>query len=141
MAIERNAGGNGGNYISRPGEYVVVVDKVEYKKTKKEPIRPMAVIHFVNAEDQGIAGYFVKDLNFHMKALTALKAACGLPAAATAEGLIGKKCGILVEMREPDEMGRSFPQIVGYGPTEAVAQAAVPDTGFAPESGADGIRF
>lgn len=130
MAIARNAGG-GGKFVSEPGEYKVTVEKIEMKTPKKEKLDPktnkpmkrqMLVVHFVTEEEQEIAGYYVKDVPFHMAALAQLKSACGLEPNQSSDELIGKQCGILVEMGEPNEQGRSFAQIVGYGPADQVGE-------------------
>jgi hypothetical protein len=136
MGIPRNAGF--GRFLNEPGEYVAVIDKVEWTKTKPktdpktgqaiEP-RDMLKVFFFTDTEQEIVGYFVKGLKFHMKAYDLLKESCGLPKEAKSADLVGKSVGILVEMQKPDEMGKSFPQIVGYGPASEVSKDS--DTGFA----------
>lgn len=130
MPIARNAGG-GGKFVSEAGEYKVTVEKIEMKTPKKEKLDPktnkpmkrqMLVVHFTTDSEQEIAGYYVKDVAFHMAALTQLKAACGLEPNESSDELIGKQCGILVEMQEPNEQGKSFASIVGYGPADQVGE-------------------
>jgi hypothetical protein len=88
----------------------------------------MLTVTFVTRDERTIRSYFVKDLQFHMSALAELKKASGLPSAEPAEKLVGKEVGILVEPQAPDERGRVFMQIVGYG-TKAEVQAGA-DGGF-----------
>ena len=145
MAIARNAGSS--KYISEDGEYLVTVDRIEMKKTKAGKIdpktgleklqKPMLVVHFHTSEEQEIAGYFVKDLNFHMSALGMLKAACGLAPEKTSEELVGKRCGILVEMGQPSEQGRAFAGIVGYGPADQVGNRHPGETHPMPDGGSE----
>lgn len=150
MPIPRNAAM--GRYLTEPGEYVAIIDKVEWLKTNKgqpkidpktgetkEP-QDMLKVSFFTESQQEIAGYFVKGLKFHMKAYDLLRESCGLPKGAKSQDFIGKKVGILVELQKPDEMGRTFPQIVGYGPASEVS-GAKDDTGFAPDESQDGVPF
>ena len=117
MAIQKNSAG-GGNNIREAGEYVVEVSKLETGKSKKG--KQMLTVVFETHDERKINAYFVKEILFHMAHLTNLKLAAGLKPESSAEELLGRRVGILVEMREPDEQGRVFSQIVGYGPAKDV---------------------
>lgn len=132
MPIERNAHA-GGNYISVAGEYVVKITETTTGLSKKE--KPMLTVTFQNKNDESIRAFFVRGLAFHIMSLCELKRACGLKEAETADNLVGKECGILVEARKPDEMGNCFMHIVGYGPANAVG------TGHSNKSFSDEVPF
>lgn len=138
MAIERNAGGISGNYVKDPGEYRVRVHETKTGLSKSQ--KPMLTVVFHTWEDKAIAAYFVKTLTFHMKALESLKVACGLKVNETADNLVGKECGILVEAQDPTPEGRVFMSITGYGPANAVGvnQPASPMVG---EPSDDNVPF
>lgn len=121
MAIQRNAG-DSGNLINQPGEYAVRVHEVKSGKSKKGS--DMLTVTFETPDAKQIRGYFAKNVAFHMKALEALKEACGLNVKESAGALIGKSCGILVEVPEANGEGRVFAGIVGYGPVSEVKDAA-----------------
>lgn len=121
MAIAKNAGG-GGNFIKEAGEYKVKVLEIKTGLSKKG--KPMLTVAFETTEEKKIAGYYVKDLTMHMQALAALKVACGLKVTDSADNLVGKECGILVEMQEPDADGRTFASICGYGKASQVEHLA-----------------
>lgn len=119
MAIQKIEG-NFGSFISEPGEYLVEVNSSKAGKSKKG--KAMLTVEFESEDGKTIAGYFVKELAFHMKALEQLKLACGLKVTDSADELIGKKCGILVEPQPPNpETGKVFMSIVGYGKAADVA--------------------
>lgn len=114
MPIARNAGSEGGNYIESPGEYRVTVTKTETGHSKSQ--KKMLTVTFTTRDDKSIRGFYVGRVQFHMKNLEQLKTACGLLPAASADQLVGKECGILVEAQEPDaSTGRVYMQITGYG--------------------------
>lgn len=136
MAIQRNAGGQG-NFVKEPGEYQVRIKETKMGESKTG--KPMLTVVFQTHDEKLIAGYFVRELNFHMAALAHLKTACGLnPDKDGSDLLVGKECGILVEAQEPNEQGRTFMSIVGYG---AKADAKNGATGFAPTAGEDRVPF
>lgn len=112
MAIARNAGGLG-KYIKEDGEYAVRVKETKAGLAKSG--KRMLTVIFQAHDEKEIAGYFVQELGFHMKALEELKLACGLKITDAHDHLVGKECGILVEMGDPDDKGRAFASIVGYG--------------------------
>lgn len=118
MAIARNAN-DGGNFIKEPGEYKVFVREITTGMSKSN--KPMLTVTFHTSDEKAIRAYFVKELAFHMKALEQLKIACGIKVTESAENLVGKECGILVEAQNPDANGRVFMQINGYGPVGDVA--------------------
>lgn len=122
MPIDRNAGGNdNGSYINQPGEYRVRVEKLETGLSKKGD--KMLTVFFKTNDDQGIRSFFVQKLPQHLKALAALKFACGKTEADRAETLIGRECGILVEPQKPNQdTGRVFMNIVGYGLSSQVGE-------------------
>lgn len=122
MAIERNAGSNG-NFISEAGEYVVKV--LETKTGTSKSGKPMLTVTFQTSDELLIRGYFVKSLTFHMKALEELKQASGMKITDSADNLVGREVGILVEAQKPDESGRVFMSVCGYGPKDKVTMAAV----------------
>jgi hypothetical protein len=122
MAIERNAASEGGNYIKDPGEYRVKV--IETKTGMSKSGKPMLTVKFQASDEREIAGYFVKTLKFHMKSLETLKIACGLKITDSAENLVGRECGILVEAQEPTADGKVFMTIAGYGPAASVNPSA-----------------
>lgn len=117
MAIERNAI-SGGNFIREPGDYKVKV--AECKTGNSKTGKPMLTVAFETEDGLKIAGYFVRDLKFHMIALEKLKIAAGLQVTQSAEHLVGKEVGIAVEAQDPDPNGRIFMAIVGYGPAKDV---------------------
>jgi hypothetical protein len=122
MPIERNAGSAPNAYLKDPGEYVVRVSEV--KKGTSRAGAPMLTVTFETRDGRQINAYFVATLIFHMKTLDLLKAACGLDpseAGFRAEMLVGRDLGILVEPKEPDERGRVFMQITGFGKAEEVS--------------------
>lgn len=115
MAIARNhkAGGSGAGRIDKPGEYVVSVEKTEVGKSKSG--KAMLTVTFVTDDDRRIRGYYVRDLDFHMKALADCKVALGLKADTSSDQMVGKRCGIAVGEQAPNEEGRIFMTIEGYG--------------------------
>lgn len=125
MAIERNAAASG-KFLDKPGEYKVKVSEVKTGVTKEKK-DPMLTVKFETSEELSIKSYFVKKITFHMKALEALKLACGLTAVSPAEDLVGKECGILVEMKE-GKTGQQFSNIVGYGPVSSIVVASPSST-------------
>lgn len=112
MPISRNAG-NGGSYINSPGEYKVKITQAASGMSKSG--KPMLTVTFQTADEKSIRGYFCKPIAFHMKSLEALKLACGLKKDSPADEMIGKDCGIAVELQAPTESGTTFAHIVGYG--------------------------
>lgn len=126
MAIQRNAGG-GGNVISENGEYHVKVTEIKTGLSKSG--KQMLTVTFQTPDEKQIRGYYVGALAFHMKDLENLKLAAGLDVKAPAGQLVGRECGILVEMGAPDEVGRRFASIVGYGPVSELSNKS--ETGFA----------
>lgn len=121
MAIQRNAVTSGGKRISEPGEYRVHITELKTKASKKGD--PMLVVTFQTEDEKEICGYFVKKYAFQMKALAALKQACGLKDTDSADKLIAKECGLLVESGETNEKGHTFMEIVGYGPASDAASS------------------
>lgn len=132
MAIPKNAGALGGKRISEPGEYLVKIHKTETGLSKKG--KPMLTVTFETPDEKEIKGYFVKTIKFHMHNLKVLKIACGLKEADSADELLGKECGVLVEAQEPNEQGLVFMSIVGFGPAKDVSPGSqtLPDSFEAP---------
>lgn len=131
MAIAKIEGAFG-SYVNEPGEYLVEVNSTKAGKSKKG--KPMLTVEFETEDGKTIAGYYVRELAFHMKALEALKVACGLKVTEPADNLIGKKCGILVEPQEANsETGKVFMQIVGYGKASEVGHSQPQPTEIASE--------
>lgn len=102
----------GGNAMAE-GEHVVQV--IETKVGMSKSNKPMLTVTFQNDREQKIKGYYVRDLVFHIKALNALKVACGIKPEDAHDNLVGLKCGIKVEPQAPNEQGQIFMQITGYG--------------------------
>lgn len=117
MAIEKEFTG-GGKTIAE-GEHVVTI--TDWKIGESKSGKTMLTLTFENFEHQMIRGYYVAGLQFHEKALAKIKAACGLSKEAKAAELKGKSLGIAVEPQEPDERGRVFMRIVGYGKASDVS--------------------
>lgn len=138
MAIDRNAGSLG-NFVNQPGEYRVKVTETKTGMSKSQ--KPMLTVTFQTHSELSIRGYFVKTLTFHMKALEALKVACGMKVTEPADNLVGKECGILVEAQEPDANGKVFMTISGYGPAAQVTCEPSQPGGFAPSDASDNIPF
>lgn len=140
MAIQKIEG-NFGKFISDPGEYLVEVNSAKAGKSKKG--KPMLTVEFETEDGRTIGGYYVRDLAFHMKSLEQLKLACGLKLTDTADNLVGRKCGILVEPQEPNtETGKIFMQIVGYGTVaELGTGTAKPASDFAPAKPIEEVPF
>lgn len=114
MAIERNHKGfDSKGRIDKAGEYVVTIEKLEtgHSKSGKE----MLTITFVTDDEKRIKGYYVRTLEWHMKALNDLKVACGLDPKLPSQNLFKKRCGIAVGEQSPTEDGKIFMQIEGYG--------------------------
>lgn len=121
MAIQKNAKSSGGKFISEQGEYLVEISDVQFGKSKKGD--PMVTVTFVADDDKSIRAFFVQKHSFMMAQLNLLKEACGLTSETSSEKLLGKKCGILVEMGKPNDKGMVFAQIAGYGKPEDVEHA------------------
>lgn len=117
MPIQRNVA-NGGNSIKHPGEYRVRVVKLETGMSKSQ--KPMLTVTFQTLDEMQLKGYFCKGLAWHMKNLAVLKECAGLKPDSPAENLHGLEVGILVEPREPDEQGRVFMDIAGFGKAHEV---------------------
>lgn len=113
MAIPKNAKASGGKYISDPGEYAVEITDVQFGKSKKGD--PMVTVNFATMDDKSIRAFFVQKHAFMMNQLGLLKVACDEEPTCTTEKLLGKKCGILVELGKPNDAGVVFAQIAGYG--------------------------
>ena len=130
MPIARNAGVGAGNRLKDPGEYRVKITETKVGMSKKG--KPMLTVTFETHDEKQICGYFVKELAFHMHFLGELKLASGLTEKDSAENLVGKEVGILVEAQEPNEKGFVFMSIVGYGKSSEVdsgdAHFALSDT-------------
>ena len=122
MAITRSIG-SFGNRITAAGEYVVEVIRTESGKSKKG--KPMLTVTFSTSDEKEIRAWFVKELPFHMSSLVNLKIACGLKPEVSADELVGKSCGIAVDQKEPDEQGRIFFHVTGYGKVSDVENAPV----------------
>lgn len=115
MAIQKNAKGTGGSFIKEAGDYLVHIVKTTMKLSKAKD--PMVVVTFETEDEKMIDGYFVGKHAFHQHNMRVLKEACGLKETDKYDQLVGKKCGISVELQDPDQLtGRVFAQIVGYGP-------------------------
>ncbi len=139
MAIQKNAGQGSGRYIREAGEYRAKIAEIKTGLSKKG--KPMLTVLFETPDEKSISGYFVKTLDFHMKALAALKVACGLKATDVADNLVGKECGIAVEGQEPTDDGKVFFQITGYGPVSDLSGAAAKQGESKPADDADYIPF
>lgn len=127
MPIQKNAAGAGTTkYITEIGEYIVEITKVDLGKSKKGD--PMVTIHFATDDEHKrlIRAFFVKTFPFMMAHLAQLKIACGIDPNHGSDELIGKKCGILVEKGKIKDDGKSYPQIVGYGPVSEVDKSRTP---------------
>lgn len=111
--------------IDKPGEYKVTVEKTEAGPSKSG--KKMLTITFVTDDEKRIKGYYVRALEWHMKALADCKIALGLKGDSPAELMVGKRCGIAVGAQAPTEDGRTFMQIEGYG-KEADVEGHVHDT-------------
>lgn len=114
MSIERKHTGHASNRIDMAGEYRVTVQKTEVKPTKNGGKR-MLVVTFVTDDEKEINGYYVQTLKWHIEALSDLKIACGLSAKSSTDLLMGKRLGIAVGEQTPQEDGRIFMQVEGYG--------------------------
>lgn len=114
MAIAKNTSSDAsGKFIRKEGEYKVTVTELKTGNSKKGD--PMLTVTFSTEDGQSIRDWFVKTQQFRLAALATLKKACGLPANAPAEELQGKACGINVEAKPPDDSGKVYYQVVGYG--------------------------
>lgn len=138
MAIAKNAVSSGGKFISEPGDYLVEISEVQAGKSSKGD--PMVTITFVTDEDKSIRAFFVKKHAFMMAALTLLKVSCGEKPEVNSAELVGKKCGIKVELGKPNDKGMIFAQIVGYGRPEDVEHAKH-DASLANSHASDEIPF
>lgn len=114
MAIDKNASsGSGGNYIKEAGEYRVKVTTVSEGKSKKG--KPMVTVTFETKDGKQISSWFVKELAWAVKDMTKLKLAAGLTEKDHSSRLMDRELGIAVEAKDPDEHGKIFMRIVGYG--------------------------
>lgn len=111
MPIEKKYSGS--SSTMDPGEHRVVITEVQVGVSKSG--KQMLTVVFQNDREQRIKSYYVRELVYHIKQLTDLKISCGLTEKSPAEELLHKRCGILVDPREPNEEGRVFMNIAGYG--------------------------
>lgn len=130
MAITKNAAGGMSKFITEPGEYAVEVSNVQFGKSKKGDA--MVTVVFETDDNQSIKSFFVPKHAFMLDNLNKLKISCGEKPETSTDKLIGKRCGILVEKGKVDAEGRSFPQVVGFGPDSDVIPSA-----FKPEETSD----
>lgn len=141
MAIARNAAS--GSYIDRKGEYRAKV--TEAKSGMSKTGKRMLTVTFMTTDERSIKSFFVQELIFHMKSLTALKIAAGLTERDTADRLVGREVGILVEPQKPNQEGRVFMHVVGYGPASDVTENSYgegpPDDFMPPPPGDDEVPF
>jgi hypothetical protein len=122
MAIKKEF--KGGKAIPE-GDHVVTVHEMDLANSKTG--KPMLTVKFRRADGATLKSFYVKELPFHMKQLKALKVACGLAETADASDLLGKQCGIAVELGKPNAEGIQYGQIVGYGKASEVDHT---DDGF-----------
>lgn len=137
MAIPRNHRISG--YIDEVGEYRVKVEQMLEGLSSKN--KKMLTVTFVTDDEKRIKGFYVKELKFHMSALKDLKLACGLTEKDPASSLLGKRCGIAVGQQKPNDDGRVFMTIEGYGPEkDAPAADGLPNDIKEPEE-TDNVPF
>lgn len=120
MPIQRNLAHSPSNRIDGPGDYVVTITAVNNVLTKISR-KPMLVVEMETEDEKKIRDHFVLSLDFRMKALQSLKAAVGLgPEVKDPGALVGKQCGIAVAAKPPNDEGRIYMEIVGYGKSSDV---------------------
>ena len=127
MAIKSTYSG-GGSKLGE-GEHIVKIMEVKTVMTKEKPgkeSKPMYTVVFQNKDGQKHTGYYVKSIKFMMKQFEDLKKCCGLKESDSADELVGRKCGILIEVGEPNDEGKVFNQIAGYGTEADVLGIAAP---------------
>lgn len=118
MAIERKFGGT---KQMKAGEYKVTVTDIKFGKSKSD--KNMWTITFANDHEETIKGFYVPDVAFHLKQLKEIKAVCGLDEKDGPDKLISKRLGIAVEEQEPDQDGKTFMRITGYGKESQVDES------------------
>lgn len=112
MAIKRNFTGGSGSDFSEGEHKVKIVDlKLGPSSTGKK----MLTVTFENDEGATVKGFYVLDNKVAIIKIKELKVACGLAPDADGMLLEGKRLGIAVEKGKPDDKGKFYWQIVGYG--------------------------
>lgn len=119
MPMKRIFSGTGNRITA--GNHVVHVTEVSQKLSSKND--PMTVIAFETDDEKKVNYYAVHKFPWAIEAVKTCIECAGLPQGSKASQLVGKRVGITVEEGKPDDKGRTFMQIVGFGTEKDVQDA------------------